>query len=69
MDENKKEVQISQNKNARVVWINGPYGVGKSALADKLHELNPNSFIFDAEEVGNAVRENMPKELFAGVYF
>ena len=25
-----------------IYWINGPYGVGKSALAEKLHELNPN---------------------------
>ena len=52
-----------------IYWINGPYGVGKSALADKLHEINPNIFIFDAEEVGNAIRDNMPKELFNGYIF
>lgn len=52
-----------------VIWLNGPYGVGKSALAEKLHERNTHSFIFDAEEVGNAVRDNMPKELFNGYIF
>lgn len=52
-----------------IIWINGPYGVGKSSLAEKLHECNPHSFIFDAEAVGNAVRDNMPKELFNGYIF
>ncbi len=52
-----------------IIWINGPYGAGKSALAEKLHELDPHSHIFDAEEVGNAVRDNLPKELFNGYIF
>ena len=51
-----------------IYWINGPYGVGKSALADKLHEINPNSFIFDAEEVGNAIRDNMPKNYLMDIF-
>lgn len=52
-----------------IYWINGAYGVGKSTFAEYLHKKNPNSFIFDAEAVGNAVRENMPKELFNGYIF
>lgn len=52
-----------------ILWIDGPYGVGKSTLADELAKLNKNSFIFDAEEVGNAVRDNMPKALFNGYIF
>lgn len=52
-----------------VIWINGPYGVGKSTLAEKLHECNPHSFVFDAEAVGNVVRDNRPKELFHGYIF
>ena len=52
-----------------IIWINGPYGVGKSTLARKLHECNPNSFIFDAEAVGNAVRDNLPKHRFNGYIF
>ena len=52
-----------------VVWINGPYGVGKSTLAEKLHERDPESFIFDAEAVGNAVRDNLPRALYNGAVF
>lgn len=36
-----------------IVWIDGAYGVGKSRLAEKLHELLPNSFIFDAHWLHN----------------
>ena len=52
-----------------IIWIDGSYGVGKSSLAEKLHECNPHSFIFDAEAIGSAVRDNMPKELFNGYIF
>lgn len=52
-----------------ILWIDGPYGVGKSTLAEELVKLNKNSFIFDAESVGNAVRDNMPRELFNGYIF
>ena len=47
-----------------IIWIDGAYGVGKSTLAEKLHALLPNSFIFDAENVGNAVRDNMPQSVY-----
>lgn len=47
-----------------ILWLNGPYGVGKSTVADVLHSLLPESFIFDAEQVGNAIRDNLPPELF-----
>ena len=43
-----------------VIWISGPYGVGKSTLAETLAKKIDNALIFDAEEVGNAVRENYP---------
>lgn len=52
-----------------ILWIDGPYGVGKSTLAERLHEQQPNSFLFDAEAVGNAVRDNLPTELFNGYIF
>lgn len=52
-----------------IIWINGPYGVGKSTLADELHRRNPDSFIFDAETVGNTVRDNLPKQRFHGYIF
>ena len=43
-----------------IIWISGAYGVGKSALAEALARKIENALIFDAEEVGNAVRENYP---------
>ena len=52
-----------------IIWIDEAYGVGKSTLAEKLHELLPNSFIFDAENVGNAVRDNMPRSIYYGETF
>lgn len=52
-----------------IIWINGPYGVGKTTLAEALCELRPHSFLFDAEAVGNAVRDNLPEALFQGWLF
>lgn len=43
-----------------IIWISGPYGVGKSTLAECLLNKIENAMIFDAEEVGNAVRGNYP---------
>lgn len=43
-----------------IIWISGAYGVGKSTLAEALAQKMGNALIFDAEEVGNAVRENYP---------
>lgn len=43
-----------------IIWLSGAYGVGKSALAEAMAAKMENALIFDAEEVGNAVRENYP---------
>ena len=51
-----------------ILWIDGPYGVGKSTLAEALHGLRPESFVFDAEEVGNAVRDNLPMNTYSDVF-
>lgn len=51
-----------------IIWINGPYGVGKSTLAEKLAQLLPESFLFDAEKVGDAVRDNLPERFFRETY-
>ena len=51
-----------------IIWISGPYGVGKSTLAKHLADRVENACIFDAEEVGNAVRETYP-EAPSGVIF
>ena len=52
-----------------VVWINGPYGVGKSTLAEQLVRDGPKGFVFDAEAVGNAVRDTLPQEMYSGALF
>lgn len=43
-----------------IIWISGPYGVGKSTLAEALAEKLENALIFDAEEIGNGVRGSYP---------
>ena len=43
-----------------IIWISGPYGVGKSTLAELIAARMENAWLFDAEEVGNAVRDNYP---------
>ena len=43
-----------------IIWISGPYGVEKSALAEALADKIENALLFDAEEVGNAVRGSYP---------
>lgn len=51
-----------------IVWISGAYGVGKSTLAEALSPRMNGAIIFDAEELGNAVRENYPGEPFGVVF-
>ena len=43
-----------------IIWISGPYGVGKSTLAELMAARMENTWLFDAEAVGNAVRDNYP---------
>ena len=52
-----------------IYWLNGAYGAGKSTVADCLRELLPKAHIFDAEAVGNAVRDNYPESCKTGVLF
>lgn len=51
-----------------IIWISGAYGVGKSTLAEALAGKMENAFIFDAEEVGNAVRENYPDHPYGYIF-
>jgi adenylate kinase family enzyme len=35
-----------------MIWINGPFGVGKTTVAKELQKLIPGSVIFDPEKLG-----------------
>ena len=51
-----------------VIWISGAYGVGKSSLASALKNKMNNALIFDAEEVGNAVRDSYPNVPYGYIF-
>ncbi len=46
-----------------IIWINGCFGVGKTATASKLHHLIDNSHIYDPEQVGAFLWDNFPEPL------
>ena len=51
-----------------IIWISGPYGVGKSTLAEAMAPKMENALIFDAELVGDAVRSNYPDDPYGYIY-
>ena len=44
-----------------IIWLNGPFGVGKTTLANLLHQEIPNSILYDPELLGDFFQENLPK--------
>lgn len=46
-----------------LVWINGPFGGGKTATACELHRRLPGSVICDPEHLGFALRRMLPPAL------
>jgi hypothetical protein len=42
---------------ADLVWLNGPFGVGKSATARALRRRRPEALVVDLEHIGYLVRE------------
>jgi chloramphenicol 3-O-phosphotransferase len=48
---------------AKIVWLNGAYGAGKTTCAFELHRRLPGSFVYDAENIGYWIRKNSPKSL------
>jgi hypothetical protein len=45
-----------------LIWINGPFGVGKSTVARRLLKLRPGLRLFDPERVGFLLRTLWPAE-------
>lgn len=48
---------------AKLLWINGAFGSGKTQTAFELHRRIPDSFVFDPENAGYYIRKNMPAAL------
>lgn len=43
-----------------IIWLNGPFGAGKTTLSATLRERLPDSLVFDPEEIGYVVRSVVP---------
>ncbi len=46
-----------------LLWINGPFGGGKTQTAFELHRRVPGSVVCDPEEVGFGLHRMIPREL------
>lgn len=49
-----------------IIWINGAFGSGKTQTAFELHRRIPNSYVYDAENAGFFIRNNLPREIHTG---
>jgi hypothetical protein len=49
-----------------LVWINGAFGAGKTAVAAELARRWPAAIIFDPEQVGFILRRVLPAQLYPG---
>jgi len=45
-----------------IIWINGAFGSGKTQTAYEMQRRIPHSYVFDPENAGYYIRENIPKE-------
>lgn len=46
-----------------IIWINGAFGSGKTQAAYELNKRIHNSYVFDPEETGFYIRDNIPKSI------
>lgn len=46
-----------------IIWINGAYGAGKTTIAELLHSEIAGSYLYDPENIGDFLRDNLPKQL------
>jgi adenylate kinase family enzyme len=46
-----------------IIWINGAFGAGKTTCAFELQRRLPDSFVYDPENVGYFLRDNLPEVL------
>jgi broad-specificity NMP kinase len=46
-----------------VIWINGPFGVGKTTVAERLAQSVRDAIVFDLELVGTLLRSIVPADV------
>ncbi|WP_068774288.1 AAA family ATPase [Paenibacillus sp. FJAT-26967] len=46
-----------------IIWINGAFGSGKTQTAFELHRRIPHSYVYDPENAGYFIRDNVPEEV------
>jgi adenylate kinase family enzyme len=46
-----------------IIWINGAFGAGKTTCAFELQRRLPDSFVYDPENIGYFLRDNLPEVL------
>jgi AAA domain len=46
-----------------IIWLNGAFGVGKTQTAFELHSRVTDSFVFDPEQLGFALRKVVPPSM------
>lgn len=44
-----------------IIWINGPFGVGKTTISNELHRWITDSYIYDPEMAGEFIWNNSPE--------
>ncbi|WP_153049031.1 adenylyl-sulfate kinase, partial [Streptococcus suis] len=44
-----------------IIWLNGPFGVGKTTLANILHKRIENSYLYDPELLGDFLQHKLPQ--------
>ncbi|MBP2099820.1 AAA family ATPase [Enterococcus rivorum] len=49
-----------------LIWINGAYGAGKTTIAEILQSKIEHSYLYDPENIGDFLRQNLPKEIQKG---
>jgi adenylylsulfate kinase-like enzyme len=45
-----------------IVWLNGTHGAGKTTTSALVHQLIPDSRVFDAEKVGETLMHITPAQ-------
>ncbi len=43
-----------------IIWLNGTFGSGKTSVTKELNSIIKNSYIYDPENVGFLIRDNIP---------